>query len=220
MLRPNTVPQLCVFLTLKVLLLPTSFSTWLHHVKNPAKDSSVALMPVAAVLAMASFLITACSLYNVYHRVTFKRVPGTIQAPPLTGSQLSVWFLAAVGCVLLYAVVVGQIEALTVPLFEPYEILEIARGSNSTVVKKAYKKLSLMVRLCVEWPLLLRYRATSHIISLTPPMYHDALSRRSTIPTKAATPTPSSSSPLPTRRFRTLSPCLITRNLAIPTASR
>ena len=69
-----------------------------------------------------------------------------MQSSPLPIIKLLIRLTLAVLCVLAYAYTVAQIESQTAPLFEPYEILDIQRGANATVVKKAYKKLSLKVR--------------------------------------------------------------------------
>ncbi|GMI07700.1 hypothetical protein TrLO_g13239 [Triparma laevis f. longispina] len=100
-------------------------------------------MPLAAVLAMTSLMVTVHLLYSAYYKLTFAREKGKVQQEPrgwsFIGKELG--FLAC--AVLAYAYCVGQIEAGNLEVFNPHEILSVGLSANVTIVKRAYKKLSL-----------------------------------------------------------------------------
>ena len=102
----------------------------------PNAESSLHLMPVAAFLgcfAIFSIFSLITSLYSSSARVdTIKSKPFAVQS------------LVTVVIAFCYGLVVGSIEASTAGIFDPLDILEISAGANVTVVKRAYKKMSLL----------------------------------------------------------------------------
>jgi len=113
--------------------------------KMAEEDSALALMPLAAALATLAFFSILNLLYTAYSRLTFKPSPGTVQSEPrsLTSRSYIVQIIMTVAVVVGYGVVCASIDNATVAVFSPYEILSIPVGANKTVVKRAYKTLSL-----------------------------------------------------------------------------
>ena len=114
-------------------------------VQPPTDSASLALMPVAAILAIVALISFFRAAAMVYSACTFVRVEGKVQSEPtsLKSKKFKVAVAVTVITVVLYGLVVARIDNSNIEVFDPYEVLGVALDANTTVVKKAYKKLSL-----------------------------------------------------------------------------
>ena len=100
-----------------------------------AASESLALMPVAAVLCLCAIFSSISLAITVYSSTARG---ATMKSTPFL-------FRAAItsAAILAYGFVVGKIESSIITVFDPYDILAISTSANSTIIKRAYKKLSL-----------------------------------------------------------------------------
>lgn len=96
------------------------------------------LMPVAAVLGMYVVVGSVKCLYLAHAKY--------VKKTPTKASSLVTWGATVVVAAILYAKVVALVnnamEDSNYALFDPFELLEIQEGSNTTVIKQAYRSLS------------------------------------------------------------------------------
>ena len=115
---------------------------------------STHLMPIAAVTGMyafATFLLVASKVCGYVYRSFVKQKSDALSAyreahAKDPGMLSSVWFQVVTGVIssLCYAYVVAKVNDGMDTVFDPFEILGVEIAANSTVVKKAYRSLSLL----------------------------------------------------------------------------
>uniref|UniRef100_A0A7S1B9Q5 J domain-containing protein n=1 Tax=Corethron hystrix TaxID=216773 RepID=A0A7S1B9Q5_9STRA len=109
------------------------------------------LMPVAALLGSYAFLACLHLLRRVYVRFkcreskasTAEAASGRAENP---FSALAFQAITVAGAAILYGYIVGIVEAglAASKVFDPFEILGVATGANTTLIKRAYRQLSLV----------------------------------------------------------------------------
>lgn len=105
------------------------------------------LMPLAALLGIFAVFSTFKATHQVYCTIiAFKKENSTSTIPPPTLLSKSFFMLifSIVLSTVAYGFICAQVNNSIVKNenFDPYEILSIGSGSNSTVIKSAYRNLS------------------------------------------------------------------------------